>query len=132
MNGTYYISAERMTVGYDGKPLIENISIGVRRGEILTLIGPNGSGKSTILKSMIKQLRLIAGTVVLDGKDMAGLRERDIAKKLAIVMTDRIRGELMTCRDIAATGRRRNERGERHAQFGAGLLRLDHRGPLAR
>ncbi|MBR3130149.1 MAG: ABC transporter ATP-binding protein, partial [Clostridia bacterium] len=69
------------------------------------LIGPNGSGKSTILKSMIKQLRLIAGTVVLDGKDMAGLRERDIAKKLAIVMTDRIRGELMTCRDIAATGR---------------------------
>ena len=105
MNGTYYISAEHMTVGYDGKPLIENISIGVRRGEILTLIGPNGSGKSTILKSMIKQLRLIAGTVVLDGRDMADLKERDIAKQLAIVMTERIRGELMTCRDIAATGR---------------------------
>ena len=105
MNGTYYISAEQMTVGYDGKPLIENIDIGVRRGEILTLIGPNGSGKSTILKSMIKQLRLIAGTVVLDGRDMAGLRDRDIAKKLAIVMTERIKAELLTCWDIAATGR---------------------------
>jgi len=105
MNGTYYISAEQMTVGYDGRPLIENISIGVRRGEILTLIGPNGSGKSTILKSMIKELRLIAGTVVLDGRDMADLRERDVAKKLAIVMTERIKGELMTCRDVAATGR---------------------------
>ena len=105
MNGTYYISAEQMTVGYDSKPLIENIDIGVRRGEILTLIGPNGSGKSTILKSMIKQLRLIAGTVVLDGRDMAGLRERDIAKKLAIVMTERIKAELLTCWDIAATGR---------------------------
>jgi ABC-type cobalamin/Fe3+-siderophores transport systems, ATPase components len=105
MNGTYYISAERMTVGYDGRPLIENINIGVRRGEVLTLIGPNGSGKSTILKSMIKELRLIAGTVVLDGRDMAGLRERDIAKKLAIVMTERIRGELLTCWDVAATGR---------------------------
>lgn len=105
MNGTYYISAEQMTVGYDGKPLIENIDIGVRRGEILTLIGPNGSGKSTILKSMIKQLKLIAGTVVLDGRDMAGLRERDIAKKLAIVMTERIKAELLTCWDIAATGR---------------------------
>lgn len=105
MNGTYYIFAERMTVGYDGKPLIENIEIGVRRGEILTLIGPNGSGKSTILKSIIKELRLIAGTVVLDGRDMAALKERDIAKKLAIVMTERIRGELMTCRDVAATGR---------------------------
>ncbi len=105
MNGTYYISAEQMTVGYDGRPLIENISIGVRRGEILTLIGPNGSGKSTILKSMIRELRLIAGTVVLDGRDMADLRERDVAKKLAIVMTERIKGELMTCRDVAATGR---------------------------
>ena len=105
MNDVYFISAEHMTVGYDGKPLIENIEIGVRRGEILTLIGPNGSGKSTILKSMIKQLKLLAGTVVLDGQDMAGLRERDIAKKLAIVMTDRIRPELMTCWDVAATGR---------------------------
>ncbi len=105
MSGTYYISAEKMTVGYDGRPLIENINIGVRRGEILTLIGPNGSGKSTILKSIIRQLRLIAGTVVLDGRDMAKLKERDIAKKLAIVMTERIKGELMTCRDIVATGR---------------------------
>ena len=105
MNGTYYISTERMTVGYDGKPLIENINIQVKRGEILTLIGPNGSGKSTILKSMIKELKLIAGTVVLDGRDMANLKERDIAKKLAIVMTERIKAELLTCRDIAATGR---------------------------
>jgi iron complex transport system ATP-binding protein len=105
MNGTYYISAEQMTVGYDGKPLIENINIQVKRGEILTLIGPNGSGKSTILKSMIKELKLIAGTVVLDGRDMADLKERDIAKKLAIVMTERIKAELLTCWDIAATGR---------------------------
>lgn len=105
MKQTYFISTKRMTVGYDGKPLIENIEIGVRRGEILTLIGPNGSGKSTILKSMIRELRLLAGTVVLDGKDMAGLKEREIAKKLAIVMTERIKGELMTCWDITATGR---------------------------
>ncbi len=105
MSGVYYISTERMTVGYDGNPLIENIEIGVRRGEILTLIGPNGSGKSTILKSIIKQLKLLAGVVVLDGKDMAGLKEREIAKKLAIVMTERIKGELMTCRDVVATGR---------------------------
>lgn len=101
----YYIHTEQMSVGYDGKPLIENISIGVRRGEILTLIGPNGSGKSTILKSMIRQLKLIAGTVVLDGSVMATLSERDISKKLAIVMTERMRPELMSCWDVVATGR---------------------------
>ena len=101
----YYISTEHMTVGYDGVPLIENIEIGVHRGEILTLIGPNGSGKSTILKSMIRQLRLIAGTVVLDGQSVARMTERELSKKLSIVMTERLRAELMTCRDVVATGR---------------------------
>ena len=101
----YYIHTQNMTVGYDGKPLIEHIEIGVRRGEILTLIGPNGSGKSTILKSMIRQLKLIAGTVVLDGRIMADMKEGDIAKRLSIVMTERIRAELMSCYDLVATGR---------------------------
>jgi iron complex transport system ATP-binding protein len=54
---------------------------------------------------MIKELRLIAGIVVLDGSDMAAQKEREIAKKLAIVMTERIKGELMSCWDVAATGR---------------------------
>ncbi len=98
-------SAEHLSVGYDGIPLIENIEIGVRRGEILTLIGPNGSGKSTILKSMIRQLKPVAGTVVLDGRSITRMTERELSRKLAIVMTERIRAELMTCRDVVATGR---------------------------
>ena len=101
----YYLHTENMTVGYGGKPLIEHIEIGVRRGEILTLIGPNGSGKSTILKSMIRQLKLLAGVVVLDGQTMAAMKEGDIAKKMAIVMTERLRAELMTGEDVVATGR---------------------------
>lgn len=101
----YYIYTDHMTVGYDGVPLIENIQIGVRRGEILTLIGPNGSGKSTILKSIIRQLRLLAGTVVLDGNSMAELSERDVARRLSILMTERMNPELMSCWDVVATGR---------------------------
>ena len=102
---TWYIRTEHMDVGYDGVPLIRDIEIGVRRGEILTLIGPNGSGKSTILKSMIRQLKLLAGVVVLDGETMAAMKEGDIAKKMAIVMTERLRAELMTGEDVVATGR---------------------------
>lgn len=101
----YYVKTEHMSVGYNGVPLIEEIRIGVRRGEILTLIGPNGSGKSTILRSIIGQLRLLAGTVVLDGRSLSSISERELAKKLAIVMTDRLQAELMTCRDVVATGR---------------------------
>ncbi len=102
---TWYIRTEHMDVGYDGVPLIRDIEIGVRRGEILTLIGPNGSGKSTILKSMIRQLKLLAGVVVLDGEAMAAMKEGDIARKMAIVMTERLRAELMTGEDVVATGR---------------------------
>jgi len=101
----YYVYTDHMTVGYDGIPLIENIQIGVHRGEILTLIGPNGSGKSTILKSIIRQLRLLAGTVVLDGNSMAELSERDVARRLSILMTERMNPELMSCWDVVATGR---------------------------
>ena len=101
----YYFSAEHLSVGYDGIPLIENIEIGVKKGEILTLIGPNGSGKSTILKSMIREVRAIAGTVVLDRRSITEISGRELAKKLAIVMTERIQAELMSSWDVVATGR---------------------------
>lgn len=45
-----YLETKDLSVGYHGKPLIEDIALHVQRGKIVTLIGPNGSGKSTILK----------------------------------------------------------------------------------
>ena len=101
----YYITTEKISVGYDGKPLIEEVEIALRKGEILTLLGPNGAGKSTILKSIARQLSLIAGTVRLDGEDMRTLTGAELSKKMAVVMTKRLRGELMTCEDVVATGR---------------------------
>lgn len=101
----FFISTDNMAVGYGGKALIENINLHVRRGEILTLIGPNGSGKSTILKSIIRQLSLIRGTVYLDGQAMARMPEGEIARRLSVLMTERIHPELMSCRDVVSTGR---------------------------
>lgn len=101
----YSIYTEHMTVGYDGKPLIRDIEIRLKKGEILTLIGPNGAGKSTILKSMIQQLKPVAGTVYLDGEMMHKMSGKEVARRLAVVMTDRIRPEMMTCEDLVATGR---------------------------
>jgi len=99
------LRTEGLSVGYNGRPLIREIALKLRQGEIVTLIGPNGAGKSTILKSIIRQLDLVRGAVYLDGRDMAGLSERDISRKLSVLMTAHIRPELMTCFDVAATGR---------------------------
>ena len=100
-----YIWTENMTVGYGKTPLIRQIGIHVRAGEIVTLIGPNGAGKSTILRSVIRQLGLLEGTVYLDGMPMKGMGEREIAKRMSILMTERIHTELMTCEDVVGTGR---------------------------
>ena len=67
---SYYFQMDELSVGYNGKPLIEHINIGVKKGEIVTLIGPNGSGKSTILKSITRQLRLLGGRVSFDEQDV--------------------------------------------------------------
>lgn len=101
----YYVRLQNMTVGYHGVPLIREINIGIKKGEIVTLVGPNGSGKSTILKSITKQLRLIGGQVYYEEASLGELSYRELSRKLAVVLTDRIKTELMTCHDIVATGR---------------------------
>ena len=103
--GELYFKTTGLTVGYNGKPLIRDIEFGVERGEILTLIGPNGSGKSTILKSVTRQLKTIAGTVYLGEKDLQTIPLREMAKQMSVVLTERMKPELMSCRDIVATGR---------------------------
>ena len=97
-----YLETKNLSVGYHGKPLIEDVPLCVQRGKIVTLIGPNGSGKSTILKTVIGQLPELSGTVYLDGETMQSRSRNDIARRMAILMTARVEPELMTCRDVEA------------------------------
>lgn len=94
-----------MSVGYQGKPLIKNINIAIQKGEIVTLIGPNGAGKSTILKSIARQLELLGGMVFLDGNSLMQISRKTLAQQMAVMLTDKVRTEMMTCRDVVAAGR---------------------------
>ena len=105
MTMDYYFSTKQLTVGYNGKPLIKDIEIRLNKGEILTLIGPNGSGKSTILKSITKYLKSIYGTVYIDNCSINEMSNKDMSRKVAVVLTDKLKTELMTCEDVVATGR---------------------------
>ena len=100
-----YFTARGMTVGYDGVPLIRDISLEIDRGEIVALIGPNGAGKSTILKSIARQLKLLGGDVFIAGEELRRLSGRGLSTKMAVMLTDRARPEWTTCRDAAAMGR---------------------------
>ena len=90
----FYFQTSQLTVGYDGKPLIRDITINIEKGEIVTLIGPNGAEKSTILKSITRQLKAIAGTVILDSQSLSRLSHRELATRMAVVLTERMKPEL--------------------------------------
>lgn len=102
---SYFFSTRKMTVGYDGIPLIKDIEVELKKGEILTLIGPNGAGKSTILKSIIGQLSLLAGTVLVEDASLDRMSEKERAQKVSVVLTQRIHPEMMTCREVVEMGR---------------------------
>lgn len=105
MGQNYYFRTEKLAVGYRGRTLIRDIDISVGEGKILTLIGPNGAGKSTILKTLIRRLPRIGGTVIISGKELHAFHAGELARQMAVVLTDRIRPELITCREVVAMGR---------------------------
>ena len=102
---TDIIKTEKLTIGYNGKPLIKDINIAIKKGEIITIIGPNGAGKSTLLKTLARQLDPIEGSVYLEDFKLSEMSGSELSKKVAILFTDRIKGEMMNCYDVVATGR---------------------------
>ena len=105
MTDTPYFVIEDLTIGYHKVPVIRDISVKVQKGEIIALIGPNGAGKSTLLKTIARDLEPIRGKIFLEGRDMQTITYRELSKKLAVILTERIKVELTTCRDVVATGR---------------------------
>lgn len=99
------IETDKLTIGYDGKVLIDEICLSVNKGEIVTLIGPNGSGKSTLLKTISGMLKRIDGKIVLSGKELSELTGNDRAKIISAMFTDRRDYDYVTCRDVVEIGR---------------------------
>ena len=100
-----FLSLRRLTVGYPDRTVLQNIDLEIARGEILSVIGPNGAGKSTLLKSISGQLPLLEGSVVLQGEDLGKCSAVERARKTAVVLTEHIRPEYMTCREVVSAGR---------------------------
>ena len=105
MDALTCLRTEGLAVGYDGSILLDGVDISVAPGEVVTLIGPNGSGKSTILKSIAGYLEPLGGSVYISGKPLASLTPHELSLELSVMLTERLRTELLTCADIVETGR---------------------------
>lgn len=96
---------KELKAGYSQKIVINNLSLEIQKGEIISLIGPNGGGKSTLLKSISGELKTLGGTVMLGDEEIKNIPLREIAKRMSIVNTQRVKPEHMSAFDVVLSGR---------------------------
>lgn len=83
------LSADAINAGYAARqPILQDVSVSVRRGEVAALIGPNGSGKSTLLRVLGGALKPSQGRVSVGGESVYGMSARALACRLAFVPQD--------------------------------------------
>ena len=75
------LSTKALTAGYGGPPIIEDISLTVRAGQITAIVGPNGAGKSTLLKALAGILRVSQGNVYVQGQKTTNTPPEKLVKR---------------------------------------------------
>lgn len=105
MTDEYRVRTENLQVGYHRKAVVEGVDLQALKGKMICLLGPNGAGKSTILRTLSGMLSPVRGCVYLDGENVEQMNKGSLARKMAVVLTERLSPGLMTAYEIAAMGR---------------------------
>ena len=77
------LKLKNLRAGYGRRTVLNGISTCFKAGKLISIIGPNGCGKSTLLKAILGILPHTGGTVLLNGTDLGGMRQSEVAKRLA-------------------------------------------------
>ena len=76
---------ENLSFAYDKHEVLNNLNLSFHEGIVTTMIGPNGCGKSTLLQLMTKNLKPAGGKILLQGEDIAQIRQKKFAQSVAVV-----------------------------------------------
>ena len=103
------LTTQNLSIGYSKKGKTDVIQSGLdlqlRAGELVCLIGPNGSGKSTLLRTLTGLQKSLEGKTLIDGKDIAFIKQHEKALKLALVLTERVDIENTSVYNLVSLGR---------------------------
>lgn len=84
--GEEIIKIENLSFAYEDENILENLSLNIDKGEIISILGPNGAGKSTLAKLMCGFLRPKSGKIFIDGKDYKDFSIKEIADKVGFIL----------------------------------------------
>ncbi len=99
------LSLRGVRAGYGAGPVVEDVTVEVRPGEVVGLVGPNGSGKTTLVRVASRALRPTEGSVRLAGSDPYRLGTREVARLVAVVPQDVAPAFSFTAREMVLMGR---------------------------
>lgn len=103
------LKLQNLSIGYiDCKPLKvvhDSINLSLNRGELTCLLGMNGAGKSTLLKTLGGFQPQLCGEIMLEGKELHHYARKELAKKLGVVLTDRIASGNLSVYELISFGR---------------------------
>jgi iron complex transport system ATP-binding protein len=103
------IETRDLSVGYRSRRrstvVLRNLNLSVQPGEFVCLLGPNGIGKSTLLRTFSTIQRPLAGCVLLDNEEVHRLRQAELARRLSVVLTERVEVGALTAYNVVELGR---------------------------
>ncbi|MDZ5783580.1 iron ABC transporter ATP-binding protein [Marinococcus luteus] len=99
------VQVMNVTKKYDETPVVDDVSVTIKQGQITSFIGPNGAGKSTLLAMISRLIAKDAGEVRIGDKDITKTKSRELAKKLAILKQSNEMNARLTVRELISFGR---------------------------
>ncbi len=102
--------AQQLTLAYERRSIIDDLTLSIPEGQVTTLVGPNGCGKSTILKGLARLLSPRQGQVLLEGKDIQQLSTQTVATRLGVLPQGPTAPEGITVKELVAQGRYPHQR----------------------
>lgn len=99
------IELKDLTVGYAKHKVVSHINASLNKGEITCLLGNNGTGKSTLLRTIIGFQPALCGEVLIEGIALKWWNNKELAKKISVVLTEKLSINHLTVTELVSLGR---------------------------